>query len=535
MPTQDALRRCALGLAVVLVAAIGVTSCNRVTVLGGLMLSFNPVAGSPDRLLVRVASLDGSTTYFPAIAGEVWAPYQIPSQVTLPTTLAVVSDGNPASAVTIEASLYSSGALLVQASCVRYVPTDRVDPVDVFRECLLGADAGLLGAQASGDNPGDGGGGPSSGFSSSSGLPSSSGSVSGSGASTGSGVSVSGSPASTGSSGMSISGSSDTTCSQGKCMQPPSCLPGGPGLTNCGPGDGGSDSCCTSLPVTGGAYYRTYDPTGPGPDGGPVDEADPASVSTFRFDKYLVTVGRFRQFVNAWRGGWTPPQGSGKHSHLNGGRGLVDVGASADAGTVFETGWQISDDVNIALSDTGLVCEGDATWTPGPGAKENLPITCASWSQARAFCIWDGGFLPSEAEWEYVAAGGAEQREYPWGAADPGDMSQYAIYGCYYPNSDRNCTGAADFAPVGTAALGAGRWGQLDLEGEVTEWNLDWYNYSYVNPCTDCAVLTQGDSTELVVRGCAENSTYLLPSQRESFDPSDGTFGDIGFRCARAP
>ena len=36
------------------------------------------------------------------------------------------------------------------------------------------------------------------------------------------------------------------------------------------------------------------------PDGGAMGEADPASVSAFRFDEYLVTVGRFRQFVNAW-------------------------------------------------------------------------------------------------------------------------------------------------------------------------------------------------------------------------------------------
>ena len=32
-------------------------------------------------------------------------------------------------------------------------------------------------------------------------------------------------------------------------------------------------------------------------DGGPTGEADPASVSGFRLDKYLVTVGRFRQYV----------------------------------------------------------------------------------------------------------------------------------------------------------------------------------------------------------------------------------------------
>lgn len=40
--------------------------------------------------------------------------------------------------------------------------------------------------------------------------------------------------------------------------------------------------------------------------------------------KYLITVGRFRQFVNAWFAGWRPAAGSGKHSHLNGGEGLAN-------------------------------------------------------------------------------------------------------------------------------------------------------------------------------------------------------------------
>ena len=130
----------------------------------------------------------------------------------------------------------------------------------------------------------------------------------------------------------------------------PSCAPRGPGMTSCG---ACNESCCTSLEVAGGTYYRTYDPPGPNltvilaPDGGPAGEADPATVSSFYFDKYPVTVGRFRQFVSAVLPsdggvGWRPPAGSGKHVHVNGGRGLVDVSAPPDAGTVYESGWQPS-------------------------------------------------------------------------------------------------------------------------------------------------------------------------------------------------
>lgn len=52
---------------------------------------------------------------------------------------------------------------------------------------------------------------------------------------------------------------------------------------------------------------------------------------------------------------------------------------------------------------------------------------------------------------------GSQQREYPWGATDPGTASQYAIYDCYYPNGSGTCAmSLSDIAPVGSAALGAG-------------------------------------------------------------------------------
>jgi formylglycine-generating enzyme required for sulfatase activity len=206
-------------------------------------------------------------------------------------------------------------------------------------------------------------------------------------------------------------------------------------------------------------------------------------VSTFLLDKYLVTVGRFRQFVSAWDdgsgldggAGYEPPAGSGKHVHLNGGLGLA-VGPNLGAGQTYEPGWVASDDGNILPTDGNLTCGGSssgyATWTDaGAGIDENRPINCVNWYEAYAFCIWDGGFLPSEAEWEYAAAGGSQQRDYPWGSVDPGTApNEYAIYGCHWSGS---CASAVSIAPVGTATKGAGLWGQLDLVGDVYEWALD--------------------------------------------------------------
>jgi len=131
-----------------------------------------------------------------------------------------------------------------------------------------------------------------------------------------------------------------------------------------------------------------------------------------------------------------------------------------------------------------------------------------------------------------AGAGGSQQREHPWGSAAPGTANQYAIYGCYYPSASRCQGGAANIAPVGTATLGAGLWGQLDLVGDVWEWEMDWSaNYA---ACTDCADFTSASNR--VIRGGDFSfvESTLFPTGRSSSPPAPGG-GIIGFRCARAP
>jgi formylglycine-generating enzyme required for sulfatase activity len=310
---------------------------------------------------------------------------------------------------------------------------------------------------------------------------------------------------------------------------PPSCRARGVGLENCG---WTGDSCCASLLVDGGTFFRWYTTLGP-------VNAFPATVSAFRLDKYEVTVGRYRQFQAAWAAGWKPAAGSGKHAHLNGGAGL----ALANGPPAFEPGWVAADSATLASPGAHIrsgACGPAGTWTDAPAENEARPINCVTWFEAYAFCIWDGGFLPTDAEWEYAAAGGDEQRIFPWGSAQPGEKNERAIYGdagghCYYPTGSLEaCMGPLSVAPVGTPTKGAGRWDQVDLAGNVSEWNYDVDDGALPLPCVDCALVVDGRSRVFRGGSYGLGKSYFGPPDRSAYPPTRFAQG-IGFRCARAP
>jgi len=297
---------------------------------------------------------------------------------------------------------------------------------------------------------------------------------------------------------------------------------GGPGLSDCGP-DGG-ESCCASLLVVGGTFNRSKSVTDP----------YPATVNNFGLDRFEVTVGRFRVFVNAVSGGWLPTAGSGKHTHLNGGQGLA-----ATAGG-NEPGWDVAWNGNLAGTQIGwttnLSCNGTyQTWTGSAGANESRPIVCATWFEASAFCIWDGGFLPSEAEGSYAAAGGSEQREYPW--SNPPSSTTIDCTFANYGGSSWPSTACVPIGSnkVGSEARGDGRWGQADLAGNVWEWNADWYS-GYGNQCINCANVTTSSGRVIRGGGFGGPAPLLLASSRlaEGLSPTSRSYF-VGLRCARTP
>jgi formylglycine-generating enzyme required for sulfatase activity len=298
------------------------------------------------------------------------------------------------------------------------------------------------------------------------------------------------------------------------------CRPSGDGLTNCG--DGG-ESCCTSPLVTGGTFSRSYDAVGL------LDPQYTATVADFRLDKYEITVGRFRKFVDGVVGGWTPRAGSGKHAHVHGGLGL----RSNDGGA--ETGWDVGWNSHLPSSKTSwdssdyLGCNpATGTWTTAAGANERRPINCINWYQAEAFCIWDGGFLPSEAEWNYAAAGGSEQRLFPWSSppTDPTLDDTRAVF------CGASCGGTQN---VGSKSLGNGRYGQTDLAGNVLEWVFDGYKTPYdETSCINCAYLT-ASPLRGIRGGSFPRDEKTLPAGSRGNNAPENRLQNIGARCARTP
>jgi cysteine-rich repeat protein len=281
----------------------------------------------------------------------------------------------------------------------------------------------------------------------------------------------------------------------------------------CGPAF--NADCCASNVVYGGTFLRGY-------DGATYPLRDfPATVSNFRLDTYEITVGRFRKFVAEYSPRMIA-QGSGKNPNN-----------SSDAGWLASWNANLQKDA-LALR-TALACQSPwQTWTdkPGGAANESLPINCIDWYEAEAFCIWDGGRLPTEAEWNYAAAGGAQQRAYPWGSAAP-DCTYANFFGAAGGNDFCLAPGTGRLNRVGSESpKGDGESGQADLAGNVWELVQDTHD-PYPNPCDNCAASTTLDGRESRGGSFRTDLFYLLSSSRV-WNRAEQRFDSWGARCARS-
>jgi formylglycine-generating enzyme len=150
--------------------------------------------------------------------------------------------------------------------------------------------------------------------------------------------------------------------------------------------------------------------------------------------------------------------------------------------------------------------------------RPSLPVTFVTFDDAKHYCAFRGGRLPSEAEFER-AARGATRRRYPWGQAYHSRLSNHGRLGVDTTDAS---DGFAELAPVGSFPDGATPEGILDLAGNAAEWTADAFTPDYGQPPGGERSVRGGSfvSSAAFVRGAAR-----LGKPPETREPT------LGFRC----
>jgi formylglycine-generating enzyme required for sulfatase activity len=116
-------------------------------------------------------------------------------------------------------------------------------------------------------------------------------------------------------------------------------------------------------------------------------------------------------------------------------------------------------------------CQGDTPFRDDSRFNGgNNPVVGISWHDAENYSAWVGGFLPTEAEWEYAAAGEANL-QHPWGNSFDGSRLNFCDINC--PSDHRNANwndGYSHTAPTTNYPDGASWVGAFNMSGNAAEW-----------------------------------------------------------------
>jgi formylglycine-generating enzyme required for sulfatase activity len=175
----------------------------------------------------------------------------------------------------------------------------------------------------------------------------------------------------------------------------------------------------------------------------------------------------------------------------------------------------------------------------GPGSdnlqREDHPVVHVSWSDAVAYSQWTGQRLPTEAEWEYAARGGLEQKLYPWGdKLRPDGQHLCNIWQGDFPNQDTGEDGYCGTSPVD--AFPPNGYGLYSVTGNTWEWCADWFDVEFHRnadlsdpkgpPTGTCRVMKGGSFL------CHKSYCNRYRVAARTSNTPDSSSSNIGFRCA---
>lgn len=198
-----------------------------------------------------------------------------------------------------------------------------------------------------------------------------------------------------------------------------------------------------------------------------------------------------------------------------------------------------------------------ADWRHPYGPKSNInvldnhPVVHVAYADALAYAKWAGKDLPTEAEWEYAARGGLEDKEFAWGdELTPGGKHMANTWQGEFPHQNLCADDFERTSPV--TAFPPNGYGLHDMIGNVWEWTSDWYSSGHEEdaPKACCVPENPRGGSEAgsydarqpniriprkVLKGgshlCAPNYCRRYRPAARHAEPVDTSTSHVGFRC----